>query len=112
MESQQDGTDMNTKNPRDMYGDGHGFRDVLISKPPHQEYRYNYDLSQAPKDETRILGLYKLIAPGTSQGWVYSTRIIWLAREPTAGLRYVTDERSEHPYYIQDPLAWSETPKP
>lgn len=105
---------MNTKNPRDMYGDGHGFRDVSTStsKPTQQEYRYNYDLTQAPKDDTRILGLYKLIAPGTAMGWVYSTRIIWLATEPTAGLRYVTDERSEFVYYIQDPIAWAGTPKP
>jgi hypothetical protein len=95
-----------------MYGDGHGFRDVPISKPPKQEYRYNYDLSQAPKDETRILGMYKLIAPSTEQGWVYHTRIIWLAKHTISGLRYLTDERCEFVHYIQDPLAWSETPKP
>lgn len=73
---------------------------------------YNYNLKQAPKDGTRILGLYKLIAPATEQGWVYHTRIVWRADKPTSGLRYLSDERCEFPHYIQDPIAWAEVPKP
>lgn len=164
---------MNTKNPRDIHGDGHGFRAVsqggpksgatpnapgiyrvevydlagrrfrthhddgtyderrgalnavidaccdntvghveFINQCEPRTYSYNYDLRQAPTDQTRILGLYQLSAPGTEQGWVYHTRMIWLAVNPIKGLRYLTDERNDAPYYIPDPLAWSETPKP
>lgn len=104
---------MNTNNPRDIHGDGHGFRDVPVSsRPQSREYSYNYDLTQAPTDGTHILGLYKLIAPSTEKGWVYHTRVIWLAKEPNSGFRYVTDQRNESPYYIQDPIAWAPTPRP
>lgn len=168
---------MNTKNPRDLYGDGHGFVDVpqvgrkVVALPvtgrytpgifrvevfdfegkplrahhcngsydlrgialravitacndatvghveftnqcKPREYSYDYDLTQAPKDDTRILGLYKLRAPGTEQGWSYHSRVIWLAKEPTESLRYLTDERSDAPYYIDDPIAWARTPQP
>lgn len=83
-------------------------------------YRFNYNLAEAPTVSTRILGLYKLNAPGTEQGWVYHTRVVWLAKPPehgsrvadTHGLRYLTDERNDAPYFIQDPIAWALTPEP
>lgn len=81
--------------------------------------RYNYNMAEAPEISTRILGLYKLHAPGTEKGWIYHTRVVWLAKPlehgckvPDHPYRYLTDERSEMPYFIEDPIAWALTPEP
>lgn len=95
---------------RDAYGDGHGFRaparrEKLAIKP-----RFSYDLTgldQFKKGE-EFLGLYEL--PDGKK----VVNIIFRAaqRIEAGGLRFLTRYGSQHPHYVNDPIAWAEIPKP
>lgn len=97
-------------NPRDVHGDGHGFVDVPVVQRKREvtvAYKFDYNLQMLdtfPRGE-EFLGLYDI--DGTRM-----VRIIFRAKQRTEGLRFLTRHGSEHPHYIQDPIAWARLPSP
>lgn len=99
---------------KDIFGDGYGFRAVSQGGPRSRNrvpiteepvYRYNYDLSKIPQAKNhQFLGLYDL-------NGVKRSMIIWRAPKPIEGLRFLTHDGCDAPYYVNDPLAWAELPK-
>lgn len=96
----------------DAFGDGHGFRlpdnKVRVVQAP---YKFNYNLQvleQFARGE-EFLGLYEIDGK-------MMVRIMFRAKQaeitPTARLRFLTRHGSEHPHYIQDPIAWARLPAP
>lgn len=100
------------RNPRDIHGDGHGFRAVSQGGPPagrKKEVRmlrnaFTRDLRKLPTNTKPFLGLYE---DGVGQKFVM---IIWRADTPTAGLNYLTLHGSQHPHYVADPIGWADLP--
>lgn len=64
---------------------------------------FTQDQRKMPHDTKPFLGLYE--ANGKKE--VY---IIWRARKPEAGLNFLTNEGSQHPHYLTDPIAWADIP--
>jgi len=98
-------------NSKDAFGDGHGFRTVAPQRREKKMYvsaRFNYDLTRLDtfKKGEEFLGLYEL--PDGKK----VARIIFRASQHTEGLRFLTRHGSQHPHYVNDPLAWAELPKP
>ena len=99
------------KNPRDIYGDGHGFRAVSQGGPPARKrevqmrrHAFTRDKRKLPVNKEPFLGLYE--HPGGER----FAMIIWRAEQPTAGLNFLTLHGSAHPHYVTDPIGWADLP--
>jgi hypothetical protein len=68
--------------------------------------KWNYDLTEAPSDNRRLLALWHWEAPHRDV-----VRIVWLADKPHAGYRYLCDALSSAPYYIDTPHAFCLIPE-
>lgn len=103
-------------NRRDIFGDGHGFVAASQGGPrasrrtveiKTEQYRFNYDVTKLPRHKKPFLGLYDI----NGQKEVH---IIWRADKPQRTkkgmLHFLTWEASEHPHFLEDPIAWAEMP--
>lgn len=103
---------------RDAFGDGHGFlvssRRRTVEIRTTEPYRFNYNILELPKrlrdhhKPVHFLGLYEI----NGQKEVH---IIWAGKTASVGagapsVRFLTWDCSEHPHYINDPIAWAEMP--
>jgi hypothetical protein len=92
---------------KDAFGDGHGFRMPVRSTIRPVPYKFDYNLQgldQFARGE-EFLGLFNIDGK-------LMVRILFRAKQRGTGLRFLTRHGSEHPHYIQDPIAWARLPTP
>jgi hypothetical protein len=90
---------------RDTFGDGHGWRPFPTTLKLPGEPVWNYDVTKLVQFRNGIdfLGLYMIESKPIPM-------ILFRARRRTQGLSFLTRHGSEHPHYVQDPIAWMRIP--